>query len=153
MYLLDGVFSAMFTIPEDNHPDKIIRITPSSYIRNADVSPNYYSGDEHFQMIDIFRMPNLEGILEQFRRGYSDAIRNRDKLISKGLKLKSKEKGGGCNNFLNDWLSFLKKHGEEIFAEDYNDKSSDNNNANDNNKSRHKMNFSQFSLSTSKRNL
>ena len=117
MWLLDGGFSAIFSIPCDANPDKIIKITPVSRI-SADVKPNPYSS-QTFQVIDAFRMPSLEQIYQQFEYGYNDAIRCRPKLIAKGLKLKSKSMGGGCHNKLSEHMETLKKlHFLKIFTQE-----------------------------------
>jgi len=89
-WLIDGGFSSMFCIPDDANPNKIIRITPISSIKNADIKPDHYNRNESYSLFDIFRFPSLNDILEQFRRGYNDGIRGHDNLIKKGLQLKKK---------------------------------------------------------------
>mmetsp|Transcript_68567 Transcript_68567/g.108892 ORF Transcript_68567/g.108892 Transcript_68567/m.108892 type:complete len:350 (-) Transcript_68567:194-1243(-) len=112
MWLLDGGFSALFSVPKDANPDKIIRITPSTRI-TADVQPNVYS-KQYFRWIDAIKMPSLQFIFEQFERGYNDAIRCRNTLIAKGLKPKKAE----CANHLNSHLDTLKKYAQQIFHEE-----------------------------------
>lgn len=112
-WLLDGGFSAIFSIPKDANPDKIIKISPSSRI-DADIQPDSFS-KYHWNWIDAVQMPSLEQIYQQFERGYNDAIRCRPKLIAKGLKLKSKEKGGGNHNKLRQHMEMLRGHGNHIF--------------------------------------
>eukprot|EP01084_Bolivina_argentea_P096147 172856_1 len=113
MWLLDGGFSAIFSIPKDCNPNKVIKVTPSTRII-ADIQPNKYTKNT-FEIIDAFKMPTLDEIYKQFENGYNDAIRCRPKLIAKGLKLKSKDMGGGYNNKLKQYMKILKKHGQNVF--------------------------------------
>ena len=92
--LLDGLFSALFTIPIEyydidddfsNNQHKIIRITPSSRVKFADIKPNYLKKSQCFQWGDVFRKPELTDIYTYFERGYLDAMQARKRLISKGL--------------------------------------------------------------------
>ena len=108
MLLLDGGFSAIYSIPIDANPDKIIRISPSSRV-NADIQPDAYSTNQYFTWMDAIAMPNLEFIFEQFQRGYNDAIRCRPKLIAKGLKAQKPQ------NKLKQHLAMLQRHAQHIF--------------------------------------
>jgi len=110
---MDGGFSALYSIPNDCNPDKIIKISPSSRI-DADVNPDSNS-PHYFHIVDALKMPSLDFIYQQFERGYKDAIRCRPKLLEKGLKLKSNKMGGGYNNKLKYHMDILKKHGQHIF--------------------------------------
>ena len=109
MWLLDGGFSALYSIPSDANPKKVIRITPSTRIE-ADIQPNMYSS-QYFELIDAFKMPSLEFIYQQFEWGYLDAMRCRKRLSAKGLKLKA----SGYQNKLKAHMDMLKNHGHRIY--------------------------------------
>lgn len=113
MWLLDGGFTAIFSVPKDANPDKIIKISPSSRV-DADIQPDANS-PYYFSWIDAIKMPTLQFMYQQFERGYNDAIRCRNKLIQKGLKLKSNNNN---NNKLKYHLEILKKHGQHIFFDE-----------------------------------
>ncbi|ETO26946.1 hypothetical protein RFI_10186 [Reticulomyxa filosa] len=132
MFLLDGVFSAIFTIPPDQNEDYVIRITPCSNLLSgirADIQPDVYDKDEYFRIIDILKVPNLEEILIQFRQGYKDALRSRDRLIAKGMIPKKKDtpksdKTGTKDHdtsenmmSLEQWLSYIRMHGQKILSD------------------------------------
>jgi hypothetical protein len=114
-WLLDGGFSAFWSVPDDADPAKVIRVTPASGASIADVKPDKYS-DECFRWMDVFRLPSLEDILEQFRRGYHDGIRCRDRLIQKGLVPKLPSQGGGCR--YEQWKQLLEKHAKIIWYDE-----------------------------------
>jgi len=106
MLLLDGAFTAFYSVPMDADPSRIIRITVSSRIE-ADIQP---PPDHYFTVLDVFKMPSLHFLTEQFERGYKDAMRARPALLAKGLRPLSEPQ-----NKLNYWLTLLRQEGRRIF--------------------------------------
>ena len=115
MLLLDGGFTALYSIPDDAMESKVIRISASSRIE-ADIQPDARSSS-YFTILDVFKMPSLEFIASQFERGYKDAMRNRYKLIGKGLRPKLKSDGSEDNNKLEYWMQMLRDQERRIFFE------------------------------------
>ena len=113
MLLVDGGFTALYSIPDDVMESKVIRVSACSRIE-ADIQPDARSSS-YFTILDVFKMPSLDFIGYQFERGYKDAMRNRYKLIGKGLRPKIQSDGSEDNNKLEYWMKVLRKQGKHIF--------------------------------------
>jgi len=85
MCLVDGGFSAMYSIPPGASPERTIRVSPFSFMPGANIKP-LKGQDRPWQ--EIFYTRSRKQLLAQVRAGYMDSMRVHSDLVARGLQEK-----------------------------------------------------------------